>query len=112
MEKEPPTKTETRMEYSPPSLDVGETETATKEKKVGWAQDFIDSFKRNPNSRVTPPSQAVRPDGLPVEPDIEAAAYTPPLATKLKARHLQMIAIGGSIGMSLRSVICHIHMQM
>lgn len=54
---------------------------------------FVDSFKRNPNARVT--TQAIDADGklLPDQPPAE-----PALAMKLKGRHLQMIAIGGSIG--------------
>lgn len=54
---------------------------------------FIDSFKRNPNARVTP--EVVDSDGkaLADQPPAE-----PALAMKLKPRHLQMIAIGGSIG--------------
>ena len=54
---------------------------------------FIDSFKRNPNARVTP--EAVDAEGKPL-PDQPPAE--PALAMKLKPRHLQMIAIGGSIG--------------
>jgi amino acid transporter len=57
---------------------------------------FVDSFKRNPNARVT--TQAMDADGklLADQPPAE-----PALAMKLKGRHLQMIAIGGSIGPSL-----------
>lgn len=55
---------------------------------------FIDSFKQNPNARVTP--EVVDSDGKPL-PDQQPAE--PALAMKLKPRHLQMIAIGGSIGM-------------
>jgi amino acid transporter len=54
---------------------------------------FVDSFKRNPNARVT--AQAVDANGKPL-PDQPPAE--PALAMKLKERHLQMIAIGGSIG--------------
>lgn len=54
---------------------------------------FIDSFKRNPNARVTP--EAVDAEGKPVT---DAPTAEPALAMKLKPRHLQMIAIGGSIG--------------
>lgn len=57
---------------------------------------FIDSFKRNPHARVT--TQAIDADGniLKDQPPAE-----PALAMKLKQRHLQMIAIGGSIGTGL-----------
>lgn len=58
-----------------------------------------DSFKRDPNAHVTKKGQ-VGADGKVF--DIESAAQATadsPLAKRLKARHLQMIAIGGSIGM-------------
>ena len=58
----------------------------------GWAR-LADSFKRNPNARVT--TEAVDAEGKPL-PDQPPAE--PALAMKLKNRHLQMIAIGGSIG--------------
>jgi amino acid transporter len=56
----------------------------------------VDSFKRNPNARVT--AQAIDANGriLKDQPPAE-----PALAMKLKQRHLQMIAIGGSIGTGL-----------
>lgn len=57
---------------------------------------FIDSFRENPNARVTP--EIVDADGKPL-PDQPPAE--PALAMKLKPRHLQMIAIGGSIGTGL-----------
>lgn len=57
---------------------------------------FIDSFKRNPNARVT--TEALDAEGKPL-PDAPPAE--PALAMKLKNRHLQMIAIGGSIGTGL-----------
>ncbi|EXJ88072.1 AAT family amino acid transporter [Capronia coronata CBS 617.96] len=57
---------------------------------------FVDSFKRNPNARVT--TNAVDADGKPLA---DQPVAEPALAMKLKGRHLQMIAIGGSIGTGL-----------
>lgn len=60
-----------------------------------------DSFKRDPNLNVTPKG-VIGSNGHVFDPG-EAAAATAnsPLARKLKGRHLQMIAIGGSIGTGL-----------
>jgi len=58
----------------------------------------LESFKRNPNARVV--TEATDSEGRPL-PDQPPAE--PALAMKLKERHLQMIAIGGSIGMNIYS---------
>ncbi|KAL6240460.1 histidine permease [Rhinocladiella similis] len=62
---------------------------------TAWGR-FVDSFKRNPNARMT--TQAIDANGnvLKDQPPAE-----PALAMSLKGRHLQMIAIGGSIGTGL-----------
>lgn len=67
----------------------GETEVAN---GTRW-ENFRDSFKRNPNARMV--TEAVDEDGRPLEDQPPAE---PALSMKLKDRHLQMIAIGGSIG--------------
>lgn len=54
-----------------------------------------DSFKRNPNARVVTEATDAEGRPLPNQPPAE-----PALAMELKNRHLQMIAIGGSIGES------------
>ena len=54
------------------------------------------SFKRNRNARVV--TEATDNEGRPLKDQPPAE---PALAMKLKGRHLQMIAIGGSIGMAL-----------
>lgn len=67
--------------------------------RAGIGRRIFDSFKRDPNAHVT--SEATGADGKSF--DIENAAAktaSSPLQRSLKGRHLQMIAIGGSIGMS------------
>lgn len=59
----------------------------------GFFGQFVDSFKRNPNARVV--TEAIDAEGNPIPGEMVAE---PALAMKLKGRHLQMIAIGGSIG--------------
>lgn len=65
-----------------------------------WRKRFVDSFRRDPNAAVTKPSERAVSGHF----DHEAAAKRTAnsgLARKLKGRHLQMIAIGGSIGKSV-----------
>lgn len=67
----------------------------------GIGRRVIESFKRDPNFAMTPKG-SMGADGKVY--DVEGAAANTansPLARRLKGRHLQMIAIGGSIGMFL-----------
>ena len=71
----------------------------------GIGRRVIESFKRDPNFVMTPKGTTMGADGKVY--DVEGAAANTansPLARRLKGRHLQMIAIGGSIGMSDRTV--------
>lgn len=70
------------------------------EPRASVPRRIVDSFRRDPDSRVTPVG-IVGANGV-IGYDSEAAAQATansPLARELKGRHLQMIAIGGSIGM-------------
>ncbi|WEW60064.1 histidine permease [Emydomyces testavorans] len=69
-------------------------------KPSAW-QHFVDGFKRDPNAHVSEPGQIGANGKL---FDVEGAAAntaSSPLQRKLHGRHLQMIAIGGSIGTGL-----------
>ena len=72
--------------------------------KDALGKRILDSFKRDPNASITRPA-ALGADGKVF--DVEAAAQRTadsPLSRKLKGRHLQMIAIGGSIGIGKLSL--------
>lgn len=62
-----------------------------------WKQ-FVDSFRRDPRLAMGPETDVGA--NAPVFDPANAAAATAnaPLARRLKGRHLQMIAFGGSIG--------------
>jgi yeast amino acid transporter len=61
------------------------------------------SFRRNPNARVV--TEATDNEGRPLKDQPPAE---PALALKLKQRHLQMIAIGGSIGTMILHLLIHL----
>lgn len=76
------------------TLDYGDAPP----KQASIPRRVVDSFRRDPHAHTTPPG-FVGADGkvFDVEYAIAATADSP-LARQLKGRHLQMIAIGGSIG--------------
>ena len=63
------------------------------------SQRFVDSFKRDPNRRtINPAINSTGYNGA-LDPHMAVlATANTSLARKLKGRHLQMIAIGGSVG--------------
>jgi len=87
----------TSDETSPPRYDRDEQlrrGSVTAHHDGFFSAFTVNSFKRNPNARVVTEATDVEGRPLPDQPPAE-----PALAMKLKQRHLQMIAIGGSIGM-------------
>jgi amino acid transporter len=83
-----------------------ETMGGTQTTNDPWTRRFVDSFKRDPNAAVTKVNEGIDPrTGQPVVGFDHAAAAertaNSGLARKLKGRHMQMIAIGGSIGTGL-----------
>lgn len=93
MEKEYEPKAVPTASSDPPPI-YGETKTT----KEGLGRRIIDSFKRDPNAHVSHAGA----DGKSFDVENAAAATAAsPLHRRLKGRHLQMIAIGGSIGTGL-----------
>ncbi|GAB7357778.1 hypothetical protein MBLNU459_g0427t1 [Dothideomycetes sp. NU459] len=90
-----------RGDYSPEGSSQGAEYGQQYEHQQTWPQRFVSSFKRDPNAHATPKG-TVAANGRVFDPEsaAEATANTG-LQRHLKGRHLQMIAIGGSIGTGL-----------
>lgn len=86
----------------PPSTDLSIYGEQIEHRRP-WTTRFVDSFKRDSSSVQNAPTHTKDdPDGKAY--DVESAALATansPLQRSLKGRHLQMIAIGGSIGSGL-----------
>ena len=75
--------------------------------KQSWTTRFVDSFRPDPRLQAVR-NRKTGDNGRSHDSATAASATAEsPLARKLKGRHLQMIAIGGSIGESI--YICNSH---
>jgi len=81
------------------SRDLGTVE----ENPTGFVRGFFDSFRPAPNWQPGKPVASKEATGTALSlEDAVPGPPAPPLCRKLKGRHLQMIAIGGSIGKCYR----------
>lgn len=90
-----------KNDYSPEGSQQVAEYGMQEDHRRGLFGRFVDSFKRDLNAHATPKG-AVGANGKVF--DVEGAAANTansPLSRSLKGRHLQMIAIGGSIGTGL-----------
>ena len=69
----------------------------TRTYKAGFWTRIYEGFKRDPDGKATS-RFALKADGSYDADSAAQATANSPLSRKLKGRHLQMIALGGSIG--------------
>jgi amino acid transporter len=82
---------------SPPPPLYGETKAA----RGGYGKRIFDGFRQDPRQIAAQNAHAAATAGKGFDAKAAAqATAASPLSRRLKGRHLQMIAIGGSIGMS------------
>lgn len=70
--------------------------------RQSWMRRFIDSFKRDPSASVTKAGASAVSRGHFDHKTAAENTANSGLAQKLQSRHMQMIAIGGSIGTLFR----------
>lgn len=101
----------------PPSLHTPEKASPSSPDKRSIPVRMLDSFRRDPNQKVTETGEIIdlklqhgHEDSYDIESAITNIAKSP-LSRKLEARHLQMIAIGGAIGMFFSSLSRYMQSQ-
>lgn len=90
----------TRSNFSPTSPYTVRASSEPQLRQT-FAWKVIDSFRRDPDLYITPYGALGANGRVFWAENAARATANSPLARKLKSRHLQMIAIGGSIGAGL-----------
>ena len=101
-----------QMNASPRSSNLGTVEPWATDEKADTRKlhrRVWDSFKRDPNLHITKKGVVGANGKVFDEESAAIATAESPLARKLKGRHLQMIAIGGSIGVYRLPIVCSLN---
>lgn len=86
-----------------PNSSFSNNDIGSVDKRQGSVRGFVDSFRPSPDwNTVKPVSCSGSTSTFDIE-NVNSGTASSPLSRQLKGRHLQMIAIGGSIGQ--RSVV-------